>query len=273
MLRLRYCLLWLLAAALASGCGQDTSLQAKAPTSAVHATVTGGAELSLELPAQSVRLVLELRSGLQAKALPAASSVVVTLTGGQLTSPFVQTITASQFIAGTAQIILSGLNAGNYHIATTVRNAAEETLVSGGMDVSVTAGQSTSARLVLIYGDAATPGGLAGVIDAQGPDLAITSLALDNDWATGVDTPVAVTVTTSRDALGGLTYAYTATGGTFQGSGPQVVWQPPPGQGGSYTLTVTVADGIHEPVSQSATATVNAGAFLGTPSISFENFA
>lgn len=263
-----------LVAVLAASCGQAGVTAAKpAASSPVRATVAPGATVPLDLPAQSFRLVLELRNGLQAQALPAAAaSVVVTVTGGQLASAFTQTILASQFINNTAQLILSGLNAGSYNVSAVVKDSGGNTIVSGSMDVGVVAGQATSANLVLIYGTAATPGTLNEQIDQIPPAVAITSIGLDPATLPGPGYPARLTVTTDQDARGGLTYRYAADGGRFSGNGRQVLWTAPDNQGGTFTLTATVLDGVHAPVSQTITATVPVGSGTVTGSISFINF-
>lgn len=131
---------------------------------------------------------------------------------------------------------------------------------------------ATSANLVLIYGSPATTGTLDGQADYLAQPAAITSLSLDPAVLSGPGYPARLRVATNKDNLGGLRYRYTATGGRFTGSGPQVLWIAPENQGGAFTLTVTVLDSTHDPVSQEITATVPSTARTVTGNVSFNNF-
>lgn len=272
-MRLNSVISLMLAAGLTVGCGQAGVFSAKLPPSMVRASVTGGKDLSLTLPPQSLLVVLELRSNLKAQALPAtAASVVVSLTGDQLAEAFTQTISASQFVGNTAQVLLSGLNAGTYHLQADVKNAGGTVLVTGKMNVGVVAGKSTNASLVLIYGEAGTTGGLDGKIDYLALPLTISSMTIDPLIISGPGYPANIAVTTSHDAVGGLRFAYTTDGGTITGTGPNVVWMSPQGQGGTYTITVRVEDGIHAPANQSLSPVVTGGSQPVSAVVSFENF-
>lgn len=261
-------------ALLAAGCGVSTDPR---PTSDVrrpiHVSIAPGRDIPLDLPAQSFRLVLEVRSGLQIQALPSnATSVEVTFTGDQLSSPYTQTVSSAQFINNTAQIIVSGLNAGTYKVTATVKDSGGATIVTGSMDVGILASQSTSANLVLIYGNPAATGTLDGKVDFNAPAVSITSIGMDPATLPGPGYPARITVTTDRTDQNGLTYHYTADGGSFSGSGPQVIWIAPQTQGGTYTITVKLEDGVHTPVTQSITATVPSASGTVTGNASFANF-
>jgi len=72
----------------------------------------------------------------------------------------------------------------------------------------------------------------------------------------GATTPVAVHVSASDQDNDPLTYSYTATGGTVDGTGPDVRWNPSGLALGTYTITAKVDDGHGGTASCSVDVTV-----------------
>lgn len=187
------------------------------------------------------------------------------------TSPFVWSITpASGSAAGGTAVRITGLNFGAGAFVTIGGVAATNILVESASSITATTGAHAAGTADVVVTVSGRSGSLPAAFTYQAvssPPVVTAIVARgsrsnepSNFADIGEEITVTATVQDPDTPLDQLTYQWSATGGTFSGSGASVKWRAPaslPGSTTKLTVTLTLAVSDGTPVTGTADVSVH----------------